>query len=466
MQAFLLVLLALCPLRGYAKDVRLMPDPEAQRLLRGGTVTWSPIGPVDPKRVPPGRSPQGFAVESTTAVLDLVPLQRYRITVEASGFLRRATWVSPEFMPRESPGEQIEPIKGEQVSVTWNWVTIILAVGVTGAIIGIVAFVQVRRARRKTVEAAMDADDARYLAGLAQEKAEASAAEALKLTNTPIPPDYRVGDYQLVSLLGEGGMASVYRAESLSGDTFAIKIPHGDCLDDPEFLDRFQREIDISRSLHHPAILRIHDTGSYRTDRFAAVPYLVMEIVRGQTIDRILKERGRMPLSEAARIVRTAAEALDMAHQKGVVHRDIKPQNMMITERGQLKLMDFGIARAWNSKTITSTGTALGTPAYMSPEQVSDSKGVDPRTDLYSLGVVLFELLSGRIPFDDDDPMKIIVKHMTDPPPSLRSMDPTIPVEVESLVYRMLAKTPQERPERAADVADVLRRYERPVTRA
>jgi len=257
------------------------------------------------------------------------------------------------------------------------------------------------------------------------------------------------GEYRLVELLGRGGMASVFRAER-RGETVALKRPLSGLMGDPEFLERFQREAEIGRALNHPHIVRILERGEVE-----AVPYFTMELVAGETL-RELIARGPADPRRAAAIVAHAAEALDYAHSKGVVHRDLKPSNVMLLPDGGVRVMDFGIARARRFEGITATAAFLGTPDYLAPEMI-EGAGSGPASDLYALGVVLFELLTGRRPFVAETPYALLRLHVTEPPPAPSSVQPGIPAALESLVLRLLEKQPDRRPASAEELVIALR---------
>jgi len=258
------------------------------------------------------------------------------------------------------------------------------------------------------------------------------------------------GDYRLLGLLGRGGMASVFEAERRN-DRCALKRPLGSFLDDRPFIDRFLREAEIGRTLNHPNIVRILERGEVEN-----VPYFTMEILAGQTLQGMLRERGRADPRTAAGIVVQIAEALDFAHSKGVVHRDLKPSNVMLLGDRTAKVMDFGIARALRFDDLTASGAFLGTPDYVAPEMV-EGRGTEPRSDLYSLGIVFYEVLTGQRPFGGDVPFAILRKHCTEEPPPMSRFAPGLPADLEAIVLRLLRKRPEDRPASAEELVVTLR---------
>jgi hypothetical protein len=245
-------------------------------------------------------------------------------------------------------------------------------------------------------------------------------------------------DYRLIRRIGKGGMACVYEAER-RGERFALKRPLSGFLDDPRFLERFLREAELGRALHHPNIIRIFDRG-----QVGDTPYFAMELVDGVTLRARLDLEGRIDPPLAARITSQVAEALDYAHNKGVIHRDLKPTNIMLEHSGGLKVMDYGIARAQRLEGLTTTGSFLGTPSYAAPETIESTS--QPRSDLYSLGVVFFEMLTGSLPFRGDTPFSVLRSHCLTPPPVPSSLNFALSKNLDRIVLRLLSKEPSERP--------------------
>jgi len=260
------------------------------------------------------------------------------------------------------------------------------------------------------------------------------------------------GEYRLKEQIGKGGMATVFKAER-RGELCALKRPLTAFLEDPEFLERFLREAEIGRTLHHPNIIRIFERGEV-----AGVPYFTMELIEGETLQALVRRSGGLTPKNAARIVAQVAEALDYAHLKGVVHRDLKPSNIMLLRDGTVKVMDYGIARARRFDGLTVTGAFMGTPDYVAPE-TAEGKGTDARSDLYSLGIVFCEILTGKKPFVGDTPFATLKKHCTEAPTPPSAISPGVPRELEAIVLRLMRKDPAERYAGAEELLIELRDY-------
>jgi tRNA A-37 threonylcarbamoyl transferase component Bud32 len=287
------------------------------------------------------------------------------------------------------------------------------------------------------------------------EAAEDARVRTERLTVAGAIPG-RIGTYQIVRKLGEGGMASVYKALDASEDVYALKVPDGKVFQDKEFIRRFIHEAKISKTLHHKHIVRTYD---YNLDPEAGVPFICMEFIEGMSLSVLLENNSSLPLSRAIKYAREIAEALDYAHQNKVIHRDIKPGNLMITEKGSIKVMDFGIAKARDLSAVTKADTVLGTPIYMAPEQV-DSKEVDHRADLYALGVILFEMTTGKLPFDDEDPFKVMMKKLSQKPPRPSTLNDLIPPLLDEIILKLLQKDPGARYQQASELLEDLKRVE------
>ncbi|WP_329119914.1 protein kinase domain-containing protein [Streptomyces sp. NBC_01465] len=267
------------------------------------------------------------------------------------------------------------------------------------------------------------------------------------------------GRYQLRDLLGEGGMASVYLAYDAALDRqVAIKTLHTELGREQSFRERFRREAQAVAKLSHTNIVSVFDTGEDVLGE-GPMPYIVMEYVEGQPLGSLLQsditQYGAMPADKALKITFDVLAALEASHEMGLVHRDIKPGNVMMTKRGTVKVMDFGIARAMQSgvTSMTQTGMVVGTPQYLSPEQAL-GRAVDARSDLYSVGIMLFQLLTGRLPFDADSPLAIAYAHVQEEPVAPSSINRSIPPAVDALVARALKKNPNERFPSAAAMGD------------
>ncbi|WP_405937690.1 protein kinase [Streptomyces sp. NBC_00726] len=271
------------------------------------------------------------------------------------------------------------------------------------------------------------------------------------------------GRYQLRDLLGEGGMASVYLAyDSALDRQVAIKTLHTELGREQSFRERFRREAQAVAKLQHTNIVSVFDTGEDELGG-ALMPYIVMEYVEGQPLGSVLaadiRAQGAMPADKALKVTSDVLAALDTSHEMGLVHRDIKPGNVMVTKRGVVKVMDFGIARAMQSgvTSMTQTGMVVGTPQYLSPEQAL-GRGVDARSDLYSVGIMLFQLLTGRLPFDADSPLAIAYAHVQEEPVAPSTVNRSLTPAMDALVARALKKNPNERFPSAAAMQDEIAR--------
>ena len=259
--------------------------------------------------------------------------------------------------------------------------------------------------------------------------------------------------YRLKEKLGSGGMADVYLADDLLlGREVAVKLLHAQYAADPVFIQRFRQEAQSAANLNHPNIVNIYDWGNE-----GDVYYIVMEYVEGRDLKEILRSEGRLLPERAAEIAAEVCAALQFAHRSNLVHRDIKPHNIFITNIGQVKVMDFGIAREGNGGGITQTGMVMGTPQYISPEQ-AQGLAVDGRSDIYSLGIVLYEMLTGQVPFDDPNPVTITYKQVREDPMPPSVVDPEIPATLEAIVMKAMSKNPANRFQNAQEMkADLLR---------
>jgi serine/threonine-protein kinase len=266
--------------------------------------------------------------------------------------------------------------------------------------------------------------------------------------------------YELGELIGYGGMAEVHRGRDtrLNRDV-AIKVLRADLARDPSFLNRFRREAHSAAGLNHPSIVSVYDTGEDLAHDGTPQPFIVMEFVEGRTLRDIVKTEGRLPVRRALEIVADVCAALDFSHRNGIIHRDIKPANVMITPSGAVKVMDFGIARAVadNAATVTQTANVIGTAQYLSPEQAR-GESVDPRSDVYSTGCLLYELVTGVPPFQGDSPVAVAYQHVRENPVMPSARNPEVPRAVDSIVMKSLAKNQLNRYQSAGDMRQDIER--------
>ncbi|WP_034509083.1 Stk1 family PASTA domain-containing Ser/Thr kinase [Blastococcus sp. URHD0036] len=265
--------------------------------------------------------------------------------------------------------------------------------------------------------------------------------------------------YEIGGVLGRGGMAEVHRGRDLRlGREVAVKVLRSDLARDPSFQVRFRREAQAAASLNHPAIVAVYDTGEDRGPT-GNTPYIVMEYVEGETLRDVLRREGVLPPERAMSLAADICGALDFSHRNGIVHRDVKPGNVMITPAGSVKVMDFGIARAVSDSaaTMTSTAAVIGTAQYLSPEQAR-GEGVDARSDVYSLGCLLYELVTGAPPFTGDSPVSVAYQHVREDPRLPSSINPAISPELDSILLKAMSKNPANRYQSAAEMRNDLLR--------
>src|SRR6476620_7270187 len=247
--------------------------------------------------------------------------------------------------------------------------------------------------------------------------------------------------YELEELVGTGGMSSVYRAhDRLLDRKVALKVLHEQYMADDEYVERFRREARSVAALSHPNVVTVIDRGEHEGRQF-----IVFEYVAGENLKRLIERRGPAPVTTALELAMQIARGLSFAHQQGLVHRDVKPQNVLLNGDGQAKVTDFGIARSMDVQHgMTQTGTVLGTSDYIAPEQAQGQR-VDEHTDVYSLGVVLYELLTTEVPFPGENFVAVAMRHINEPPPPIRDKRPDVPPRVEAAIQRAMAKDPADR---------------------
>ena len=260
------------------------------------------------------------------------------------------------------------------------------------------------------------------------------------------------GRYQIIRTIGEGGMANVYLAyDTILERDVAVKVLRGDLANDEKFVKRFQREAKAASSLNHPNIVEMYDVGEDDGNYF-----IVMEYVNGKTLKNLIKKRGVLSLSETIDIMLQLTSGIACAHDRYIIHRDIKPQNVMILEDGRVKITDFGIAVALNSAELTQTNSVMGSVHYLPPEQANGS-GATVKSDIYSLGILMYELLTGKLPFKGENAVEIAIKQMKDKIPNIIEQNPNVTQSVENIVLKACAKNPQNRYETVRDMHEDLR---------
>jgi serine/threonine-protein kinase len=260
--------------------------------------------------------------------------------------------------------------------------------------------------------------------------------------------------YELEQKIGEGGMARVYRGRDLRlSRQVAVKVLHSHYASDAGFLQRFHHEAQAAANLRHPHIVDVYDVG-----QDGDLHYIVMEYVPGSDLKALIVRQAPLPVEQAVMIAEAVAKGLDAAHRLGMIHRDIKPQNIIVGEAGQVKITDFGIAKSKMSTALTETGVTFGTADYISPEQAR-GQPAGPQSDLYSLGVTLYEMLTGRLPFSGDSSIAVAMQHVSAEPPPPRMYNPRIPPQLEAIVLQALNKAPADRPASAREFAQLLASY-------
>jgi serine/threonine protein kinase len=280
---------------------------------------------------------------------------------------------------------------------------------------------------------------------------------------TKLPPALRDHPrYRIIRPLGQGGMGVVYQAEHRVMERMvAVKVINRALMNHPDVAERFNREVRAAAMLDHPNIVKAYDA-----EQVGDLQLLAMEFVEGQSLGDYVHKKGPLPITHACHYVRQAALGLQHAHEKNMVHRDLKPQNLMRTPRGIVKILDFGLAKLFSENRaeagLTQENVVMGTPWYLAPEQAENTRTADIRADIYSLGCTLFCLLTGQPPFTGDDPIQVIIAHLQEAPPPIETLRPDIPPELSALVTRMLAKKPSDRPQTPKDVAEALLVFTKP----
>jgi hypothetical protein len=264
------------------------------------------------------------------------------------------------------------------------------------------------------------------------------------------------GRYKLNARVGEGGMATVYDAEDLLlGRRVAVKIPLPSFAADPAFATRFENEARAAAALTHPNLVNVYDVGESEGTRF-----IVMEFVEGETLKDLIRREGPLLPEDVVQVGQQMGDALDTAHRRGLIHRDVKPQNILLTPEGRVKLTDFGIALALGADSATRTGTLLGSVQYLAPE-IARGESATPLSDVYALGVVLYEMCTAQLPYAGDTPLAIALQHVEGEPRPLHELNPDVPPVLEAIILRAMAKQPADRYPTAASLADALRAFAR-----
>src|SRR5438067_4901427 len=258
------------------------------------------------------------------------------------------------------------------------------------------------------------------------------------------------GRYKVVSRLGAGGMADVFLAEDQQlGRKVALKLLHRRFAEDPGFVERFRREAQSAAGLQHPNVVSVYDRGAYD-----GTYYIAMEYLPGRSLKQLIRQEAPLDPIRAIDVTIQILKAARFAHRRGVIHRDLKPHNVIVDEADQVKVTDFGIARAGASD-MSETGSIMGTAQYLSPEQ-AQGRAVSATSDLYSVGVVLYEMLTGHVPFDAESAVTIALKHVSEAPPPIRVLNPSVPPELEQVVMWTLNKNPADRPKDADELMAAL----------
>ncbi len=281
------------------------------------------------------------------------------------------------------------------------------------------------------------------------------------MTTAEFEAGSRLDQFTIVKAIGHGAYSDVFLAEDPTGRQVVLKCPHEAIMGDVSTFDRFRRELEISRHLQHPGIQRSIE---FTTDR--SRPYMVMEYVDGETLRAFLAREKRLSVDKAIDFGQQLAEAMAYAHSQGVIHRDLKPENVLVTPDGRLVVTDFGVALMAGARRLTWRwfSTALGTPDYMSPEQIQGKRG-DARTDVYAIGVMLYEMLAGRVPWEGDNALSVMSQHINAPVPPLHEINSAVPPPIDGIVRKCLRKSPDERYEDATSLrSDLMHWRDLPLT--
>jgi serine/threonine-protein kinase len=294
-----------------------------------------------------------------------------------------------------------------------------------------------------------------YLWRRAHRKIERVGATATE--HAPLPKSGVINHFTVGQLIADGGTATVYMGADPQSKAVAIKVPHLNMLTDRQFVNSFRHEATVGLELQHPSIVKVLDVGSY-IESGLSVPYFVMEYLDGEDLRTVLDREKTLNADLVTEIGRVVADALEWAHRRGVTHRDISPQNIFLTRNKMIKVTDFGISAISTRKGKDEQGVALGTPEYMAPERIRDPQSADPRSDLYALGCVMYEMLAGKPPFVEDDVRALVKMHLEKPVPPLPG---TVTRDLASIVMRLLEKDPKKRYQDArlvtSDLADLRR---------
>ena len=268
------------------------------------------------------------------------------------------------------------------------------------------------------------------------------------MTTTELETGAKLDQFTIVKAIGHGAFSDVFLAEDPSGRRVVLKCPHESIMGDVATFDRFRRELEISRHLQHPGIQRPIEFTSDRSR-----PYMIMEYIDGETLRAMLGREKKLSVEQAVDFGRQLASAMAYAHSQGVVHRDLKPENVLVTPDGKLVVTDFGVAFMAGARRLTWRwfSTALGTPDYMSPEQIQGKRG-DARTDVYAIGVMLYEMLAGRVPWEGDNALSVMSQHINAPVPPLHELNSAVPPPIDGIVRKCLRKNPDERYEDASSL--------------